>query len=170
MNLTKNGITIEVPDAAIVEMVLQRLNGSAAPANLVLSVAPRIGEIWHGQGGLYTGVARGRDGGEDYHLITALTESEALNYAKAMAYAKAFTAGGFTDFSAPYRAEQALQFAHLADAFKKEYYWSCEEFRALSDCAWAQYFGDGDQSYCHKLDEFAVRPVRRVPFGNSPIR
>jgi hypothetical protein len=160
MNLTKNGVTIEVADAMVVEMVLQRLSGSASPANLRLSAAPRIGEIWHGQGGIYTGVARGRDGAADYHLITALSESDALSYDKALAFAAAFTAGGFNDFSAPWRAEQALQFANVPELFKKEWYWSCE--RANSDSAWVQYFGYGNQTFYRKDDEFPVRAVRRV--------
>jgi hypothetical protein len=69
MNITRNGVTIQVDDAEIVNMVLQRLAGSASPVNLMGISVPRIGSEWTGRGGVYAGIMRGRNGGPDYHLI-----------------------------------------------------------------------------------------------------
>ena len=48
-----------------------------------IATPPAIGEVWPGQGGIYAGVARGRDGEPDYHLILcAEAPTTAFNWAK----------------------------------------------------------------------------------------
>jgi hypothetical protein len=62
----------------------------------------------------------------------------------------------------PTRVEHAMIFATARDAFKNDYYWSCQEDESESGWAWYQYFYDGYQNGGLKNDELSARAVRRL--------
>ncbi|MCI0492949.1 MAG: DUF1566 domain-containing protein [Planctomycetes bacterium] len=161
MNITRNGVTIQVADADIITIVFQHLAGSAAPADLRGISVPRIGQPWPGQGGIYAGIMRGRDGEPDYHLIVGQSIDE-TTWEKAKNTVASMESEGHRDFTLPFRAEQALQFANVPELFEKEWYWSREQRAENGDCAWGQSFGYGLQGCCRKSNEFRARAVRRL--------
>ena len=163
MQLTKNGLTIEVPDAVVVDLVLNRLAGNE-PTHAPRGVVPRIGDRWRGQGGIYAGVMRGRDGAPDYHLLVgdAVAELKPIQWDKALTTVAEMEIDGHRDYTLPYRAEQALLFANVPELFEAEWYWSCEQHAADSDYAWMQGFGYGYQLSDHKSNVYRARAVRRL--------
>ena len=161
MELTRNGITIVVDEAAILSIIADRLSGRRYAFVTPSNETPRIGQPWPGQGGIYAGVMRGRNGGADYHLIVG-PEIEETTWEKAKAKAAEISQDGYSDFSLPFRAEQALQLANVPELFKKEWYWSSEQHAEDADYAWYQDFGNGFQNDFHKDDEFRARAVRRL--------
>jgi hypothetical protein len=160
MNVTKNGITITITDEEVVRMALQRLND--APFVLLESDIPRIGEEWASQGGIYAGIARGRDGAPDYHLIVGPEFDGQLDWDAAGKWASALTLHGHSDFALPFRKEQALSFANVPELFKPEYYWSCEQHASYSNNAWTQSFNNGYQGNWSKDTRLRARAVRRL--------
>ncbi|WP_375591575.1 DUF1566 domain-containing protein [Chitiniphilus eburneus] len=48
-----------------------------------------------------------------------------------------------------------------AEAFAQAWYWASTQYPA--HLAWIQHFGDGTQSYGHKVIEYRARAVRRFP-------
>jgi len=163
MNLTKNGLTIEVSDAVVVDLVLKQLAGNQ-PTFAPQGANPRIGERWRGQGGIYAGIMRGRDGAPDYHLLVgdAVETLKPIPWDKAMAAVKDMEGDGHKDYTLPFRAEQALQFANVPELFESEWYWSCEQLAASSDYAWVQVFGYGNQTSSPKSVNYRARAVRRL--------
>ena len=161
MNVTKNGIIITIPDAEIVRMALERISETKA---IVLSgiVAPQIGQVWEGQGGVYAGIARGRDLAPDYYLIVGPEFDGQTDWAAAGKWAAGVSADGHADFALPFRKEQALCFANVPELFKQEYYWSCEQHASFSGSAWSQYFDSGYQGYWLKGLHIRARAVRRL--------
>lgn len=171
MHLRKNGIDIEVPDAQVVDLILERLNGSAAPTNLIVMTTPRLGDIWHGQGGHFMGTVFNPDG-EHYHLIVGPEMEDEADYKKAMAYAKGLEIDGHKDFDLPNRREGRFLQCQGKPLFKDKWYWLSEQHAGYRNCAWAQDFDGGDQHDRHKDSKLGVRAVRRVPihqFSNSLI-
>lgn len=164
MNVTKNGITITISDAEVVKMALERLNDAPSPVAFVHleSDVPRIGEHWSTQGGIYAGVARGRDGAPDYHLIVGPEFDGQTDWDGAGKWAAGVTVHGFSDFALPFRKEQALSFANVPELFKEEYYWSCEQHASVSSNAWSQSFSNGNQHYWLKVNHLRARVVRRL--------
>ena len=164
MNVTKNGITISISDAEIVRMALERLNDAPRPIAFVHleSDVPRIGEQWSTQGGIYAGVARGRDGAPDYHLIVGPEFDGQVDWDGADKWAAGVTVHGFSDFAMPFRKEQTLAFANVPELFKAEYYWSCEQHASYSYYAWLQDFGYGNQNNWKKDNQIRARVVRRL--------
>ena len=123
---------------------------------------PAIGAYWPGQGGIYAGVARGRDGEADYHLILCQeAPTQGFTWQAALDLAKTITADGHSDFIVPTRFESALLYANLQDQFDTDHwYWTstqCSETRA-----WGQCFGNGDQLDGGKGYERRVRFARRL--------
>ena len=161
MELTRNGITIVVDEAAILSIIADRLSGRRYAFVTPSNETPRIGQPWPGQGGIYAGVMRGRNGGADYHLIVG-PEIEETTWEKAKAKAAEISQDGHSDFSLPFRAEQALQFANVPELFKKEWYWSGEQHAEDADYAWYQFFGYGYQDGTHKHLKLRARAVRRL--------
>lgn len=137
----------------------QQAQQAAARAN---TAAPRIGEVWSDQGGIYAGVMRGRDGAPDYHLIVG-PDLATAKWVKAGKTAAALDIDGRSDFTLPFRKEQALMFANVPDLFEKACYWSCEQHASFNVSVWLQYFLDGHQTLYRKDDEFRARAVRRLP-------
>jgi hypothetical protein len=160
MNLTKNGVTIQIADDEVVRMALERLNGSAYPVDLRGIAVPRIGEVWSGEGGVYAGIARGRDNAPDYHLIVGPEFDGTLDWERACVWPKSITVDGHSDFALWFRKEQSLSFANVGDLFKPEYYWSCEQ--CSSSYAYVQDFYGGYQDTCGKASTYRARAVRRL--------
>ncbi len=153
MNLTKNGLTIEVPDAEVVDLVLARLAG-AHPTALHSGrgfARPALNEGEH-----YAGVILGKDGAPSHHLILLPGEAGDVNWQQAKEWA-AKTGGEL-----PTRREQSLLYANLQEQFKAEWYWSGEQHAAYADSAWIQSFGYGGQNSHHKGVSTRARAVRRL--------
>lgn len=127
----------------------------------IIVAVPSIGQAWPGQGGIYAGLMRGRDGAPDYHLIVG-PELNPAEWEDTKAQAAELEIEGHTDFTLPFRAEQALQFANVPELFKKDWYWSCEQRASYPVHAWMQYFDDGYQVYYRKSYEIRARAVRRL--------
>ena len=161
MNVTKNGIIITIPDAEIVRMALERIN-ETKPVQLAKIVPPQIGQEWEGQGGVYAGIARGRDLAPDYYLIVGPELDDATDWVAAQKWAEGLNVEGHTDFALPFRKEQALCFANVPELFKPEYYWSCEQHASDSHYAWYQTFILGYQTYWNKVHHFRARAARRL--------
>jgi hypothetical protein len=116
----------------------------AATTKLHTISVPDIGTHWKGQGGIFAGLMRGRDGEKDYALILgpALERGTFDEVSKNATTAKT---GGHKDFRLPKRNEQSLLYANLKDKFKPAWYWSCERPPANESYAYAQYFNNGHQ-------------------------
>ena len=129
---------------------------------------PAIGEVWPGQGGIYAGVVRGRDGEPDYHLILC-QEAPKKDYAwqAALELAKTIEADGHKDFAVPSRWESALLYANLQDQFETDrWHWTSTQYSEGS--AFGQYFlGGGGQISTVKAYERRVRFVRLIPLNPS---
>lgn len=149
MNVTKNGIIITIPDAEIIRMALERFE--LPRFEPLRPIAPRIGEAWEGEGGVYAGIARGRDGAPDYHLIVGPEYDGKADWDAMTKWAAAdVSVDGIKDYTLPFRKEQALAFANVPELFKPESYWSCEQHASGSGCAWRQGFSNGGQDHWSK--------------------
>lgn len=115
--------------------------------------------------GVYAGITRDRDSGDDYHLFVGPElDIDGMSWQAAMQRAESLDYNGFTDWALPHRHEQALMFANVPELFQHEWYWSCEQHAGGSDDAWAQNFDDGLQDYWSKSgNALRARAVRRVP-------
>jgi hypothetical protein len=162
MNVTKSGITIIIPDEEVIRIALERLNGEPKQLTVALARAPRIGEAWEGQGGIYAGVVAGRDGTPDYHLIVGPEHDGPLDWENANSWATGLKLHGFSDYTLPYLKEQSIEFGNVGHLFKSESYWSREQPASGSHDAWGQYFGDGYQRHWDKDDKFRARAARRL--------
>jgi hypothetical protein len=131
----------------------------------LLSIPP-IAHPWPGQGGIYAGVCRGRDGQPDHHLILALAKPlELLAWAPALDWASKVEADGHTDFAAPDRWQSAALYANVAELFEPEWHWTGTQYSAGN--AFLQDFNYGYQNYCGKKFKARVRAVRRLPVNPS---
>ncbi len=124
------------------------------------SAMPKIGELWHGHGGIFIGLGRDENG-RCHHLIAAAEEFSGAVWEKQNERAIALNIDGFTDFTLPFRRDQSLQFANVPESFKQEWYWSKEQSASGSTYAWAQHFYYGTQNVYLKFIEFRARAVRR---------
>lgn len=151
---------------------------------------PKIGEFWHGQGGVYAGVVRGRDGAPDYHLVLP-TDPKSLFIKRAietygtevqgadsdhdgLANTKAYAAAGsqlctdilalsidgHSDFYLPSRVESRLLWCNLPEHFEQEWYLTSTQYSA--DNAWYQDFSYGTQDGYDKKFDARARAVRRL--------
>ena len=161
MHLTKNGLTIDVPDAEVVNLVLERLAGNSPAASQDLAT-PRLGDYWQGQGGIFVGTVLGVDGKSNYHMILGPEFTDDLNHPDALQYAIDLEVEGHKDFTLPNRREQRFLYCNGLGHFKPRFYWSYEQHVATPDYAFGQNFGDGYQSNTPKSNKFAVRAVRRI--------
>ena len=134
---------------------------SAPTTSEVATKAPKIGEYWPGQGGIYAGIASGRDGDPDYHLILASEAPDRdFKWQAALDYAKTVTADGHSDFTVPTRFESALLYANVQDQLNKDnWHWTSTQCSEIS--AWGQLFNYGAQNY-GKDYERRCRFVRRL--------
>lgn len=133
----------------------------AAEAARPTTAAPRVGEAWPGQGGVYAGIARGVDGAPDQHLILAAEKpTSKLAWQAALDWAKGLQVDGHADFTVPTRFESALLYANLRDQVETSgWHWTSTQLDEGG--AWDQYFLSGNQGYGGKKYEASVRAVRR---------
>jgi hypothetical protein len=122
---------------------------------------PAIGEYWPGQGGTYAGIARGRDGEPDYHLILAAeAPTTGFKWQAALEFSKTIVIDGHKDFAVPSRWESALLYANLQDKLDQDnWHWTStqsSEYRAFY-----QSFHGGGQDTGVKDYERRCRFVRR---------
>lgn len=150
-------MTIQVPSAPAIP-----LEGGFYAGHFGSAIAPPIGKVWPGQGGVYAGIARGRAGAPDYHLIVGPEYDGSSNWDELTTWASALDVDGRKDFSLPFRKEQALCFANAPELFKPEWYWSCEQPASSSGIAWFQNFFNGGQGTWLKGNNFRARAVRRL--------
>jgi len=151
-----------VMDALLKALSPRFVDSADAPTPPPATAIPKIGEVWPGQGGIYAGMARGRDGEPDYHLVlcTEVFDSD-FTWQAALDHAKTITADGHSDFTVPTRFESALLYANLQDQFDTDYwYWTSTQYSASS--AWDQDFNGGGQFDLSKVYERRCRFVRRA--------
>ena len=130
---------------------------SSDPVSDTAAVQPahaKIGTMFHG--GIYAGIARGRDGEPDMHLVLLADEpTERLTWQAAKDWAARIGA------RLPTRFESALLYANLQDQFDADaYYWTDTQYSA--DNAWTQVFDDGNQDDYGKSYEGRARAVRLI--------
>jgi hypothetical protein len=129
---------------------------------------PAIGQPWPGQGGIYAGLCRGRDGQPDHHLIlAAAVPPKRLTWKAAQTWAAKVEADGHKDFAVPDRHQSAVLFGNVADQFEPNWYWTSTQHADASSYAWYQGFDDGTQYDTIKSYEARVRAVRRLPVDPS---
>jgi hypothetical protein len=145
------GARVIIPAAAIADLWLERarMKSTAAPRTAL----PRIDEIV--DGGKFKGIVRGGSQ-PDYLLFDHGEAAELMPWEAATKWAE--SQGG----SLPTRREQSVLFANRAEGeYRKEWYWSCEQYAGGAESAWVQDFGDGSQGYGRKGDDCRARVVRR---------
>jgi len=168
MQLNIKGISVEVADDQIASLVLRHFTGNSnavsaiSPSTLRHISVPPLGCVWPGQGGIFTGIARGGHDGQPDHLVITGPKINAMPWDDAMKKAAAIEVEGHKDFSLPFRREQALQYANIPEGFENEWYWSCEQRAADAAWAWVQYFDNGYQNYEPKDRYYRARAVRRI--------
>lgn len=146
---------------AMLDNIIHRDKDEPQPAAPVDAI-PRIGQVWHGQGGIYAGTVRGDEGQPDYHLILAEPDRERINWKDATEWAAGLDADGHNDFTLPKRREQAILFGNVKDRFADAWYWSCETHASDAGFAWDQDFNGGYQSGGRKGGSCRARAVRRL--------
>ena len=113
------------------------------------------------EGETYIG-AIGDQNGDVYHLILLPGDNDDASWKKQMAWAKKI--GG----DLPNKLELAMLFAHARDQFKRDWYWSNQNYvnsdgKEETAYAWCQYFNYGNQYGIHKDYSLRARAVRRLP-------
>jgi hypothetical protein len=163
-------LNIEISKGQLTELLLKSLSEKIASSDIFITSSsgqapdamPPIGAYWEGQGGIFAGIMRGRDGGKDYFLIKG-PNIDGTDWKNMLDSAASIEVDGHRDFRLPYRAEQSLLYANLREHFEKKWYWSCEQHPGDSACAYAQGFEDGYQYYVVKDDECLGCAIRMIP-------
>ena len=151
-------IQIDVPRSALVAAFLEkvaRASGDAVNANTPMqdraALLPPIGGAL--EGGIYAGLTIH----ENLPMaLVLLPGDENLTWSKAKDWA--VKQGGVL----PSRMDALALWKNLPGEFKKEWYWTSEEYAGNADFAWLQSFDYGGQGNNHKSDGFRCRAVRRV--------
>jgi hypothetical protein len=159
------GAEVSLSAAVITEMFLDRLRAQGATQQLTIlgelrtteeKERTKIGEL--GEHGIYAGIARGPEAGDDYILEVLEQEPEGrLTWQDAKKWAE--SVGG----ELPNRREAALLFANVPELFESAWYWTSEQSAGLEAYAWYQGFDYGYQDDPHKGNELRARAVRRLP-------
>ncbi len=152
---------------------------------------PRIGADWPGEDGKFVAIVRGEKGQPDYRLIAPIhksatfkgtwgqaervkgadSEYDGLANTQAMAAtgseiakrALATQIGKHKDFYIASPQELRLMRANTPELLPAGWTWTSRQSAATSYYAYAQYFAGGYQAGYHKVTEFWVRLVRRIP-------
>lgn len=170
------------------DVVISRLLDSLTPSSAV----PKIGEPWHGQGGINAGLMRGMNGNSDYWLILP-TEAAADFGALEWGTSGEKEDGAQSEYDGLANTRSLVESAHSHPAAEactnlqlgvhNDYYlparrelsllyanvpelfekcWHWSSTQGSSYDAWIQNFNDGFQGYGHKYYKARVRAVRRV--------
>lgn len=166
MQLAHRGIKLEIADAEVIGLVLERLNSAEAQAVGASTpvTPPRVGEIWPGQGGIYCGTVAGEVAGldRDYYLIAGPEHDRDIAWQPALEWAPTVIVDGLQDFDLPFRKEQRIAYANASRHFKAVSYWSREQHAGDSSTAWGQLFDDGNQYNWLKNSKLRARVFRRL--------
>ncbi|HHK9462845.1 TPA: DUF1566 domain-containing protein [Pseudomonas aeruginosa] len=187
VNAGSTSLTTDNPQfaAVVLQMISEESQDTPFPQ---VDGVPVIGAEWPGQGGIYAGLMRGRDGHPDYHLIVASAESDGelqwggygskssatskwdgLANTKALVeegghpaaeFAASVTISGHNDFYLPAQAELMLAWANVPEVFAEGWHWSSTQCSAHN--AFTTDFSDGYTGYSGKSDVLRVRPVRKI--------
>lgn len=160
MQLNINGLAVVVEDDQIANLLQMHLRGDAAntPRGYV-----DIGDVWPEHGGVYAGIARGRDGSADYHLLIGPElDGDGMTWQDAARRVEALDHNGFSDWTLPSLKEQSLILANVPELLQQSWYWSCNQHHR-NEYAWYQSFIDGYQLSCIKDNKLRARAVRRSP-------
>lgn len=177
------GASIALPVETVAQRLIENIRTGAAPQPA--AKRPRIGEYLVGQGGIYAGEILGDDG-TTYGLVIAepqdvgtarwapngerdlsewdgLTNTSRLrNECPAAKLASDYEADGHADFYLPSRREMMIALANVPHLFGKDsWYWTSTP--RSESYAWAVDFEDGYVDDRSRLNEFRVRPFRRLP-------
>jgi hypothetical protein len=126
------------------------------------TTAPRIGQPWPGQGGIYAGLVAGTNGSPDQHVVLALTFTiDRRNHAASTAWAASVTADGHNDFGLPTRDESALLYANVRGLIQHDGYWYWTSTPDGDGYAWNQHFNYGYQDYYDTSFKARALAVRR---------
>lgn len=182
-----------VAKALLAQFMNEELEPVATKSNV-----PRIGEYWHGQGGVLSGLMRGIDGMQDYYLITAVVD--AVKRELAFGSRGVDEPGAQSEWDGASNTKVLIEskndhpIAYLTARLEveghRDYYvaarrearilqantpelfdkdkWHWTSTQYSPDFAWLQHFDDGTQDISGKNDERPVLVVRRV-FINSII-
>ncbi len=174
MNLTLNGIVVQIDEADVERIVAARLSETKSiidttcldetvatrECNFRSSLPPRIGDEWIGEGGTYAGVVRGRHCSHDFHLIVGPENGRGLAWTDAWNWAVKLPGG---DFRLPSLAEMAIAFANVPELFNRDLlYWSSHQLDKT--CGYMN-FGTGGQGFDFENNRFFARAVRLIPVG-----
>lgn len=152
-------------------------------------IAPNVGDVWSGQGGIYAGIVRHDD--HQWHLLLptrlaanfslpigllsseqslALSAIDGLANTRKMASSKyEYPAAiattdlcieGHTDFYIPAIKELNLLNVNLPDFMGNGWHWSSTLLPSAS--AWCKEFESGFERPSFKTSQLIVRPVRRI--------
>jgi hypothetical protein len=139
---------------------------AAAPA--APTTAPRIGQPWPGQGGIYAGLVAGTNGSPDQHVVLALTFTiDRRNHADSTAWAASVTAEGHSDFGLPTRDESALLYANVRGLIQHDGYWYWTSTPGGDGYAWTQHFRNGLQ--LNYVTSFKARALAVRRFNASVL-
>lgn len=178
----------ELVESAAADVIRQLASGIGIKAG-----APRIGEKWPEQGGIYAGIIRPDDGSSPYHLIVAEGSDGEASGMKWGGYDEDEPGAvskwdGQTNTLALVESENThpaaewaagLQLAGHSDWYlpaQRELMlcwintpelfakeWHLTSTQCSSSLAWTQLFDNGSVNYCLKASEARVRAVRRLP-------
>jgi hypothetical protein len=124
---------------------------------------PRVGDMWSAQGGIYAGIARGREGEPDYYLIVGPEIAVPSSWDDAIEWAKYLQVLGLGGFALPTRKELSICFANVPELFEEARCWSGEQHMLAGYAAWGQDFGGGYQDAWAKSRRLRAHAVRRAP-------
>ncbi|MDN7490542.1 hypothetical protein QZM35_22790 [Burkholderia sp. AU45274] len=182
-----HGGKLVVPHEEAAKAWLDKVLGTTSKSS---DAAPRVGEYWSGQGGIYAGVMP-VEGGGLAHRIISVDEAEDIQYGgyghktegadskidglantialnddsvdhPAAKWCSEYTKDGHSDFYLPAQRELSLAWATIAHIFGPHWYWSSTQYSACP--AWYQDFDDGYQDGTLKGDGGRVRAFRRLNF------
>ena len=184
-------LNINLGNSAMGGALLAALSASMSPSKPEEPIAtrPNIGEYWQGQGGIYVGRGRGRDGGRDYSLILPTDKSTIFEKRSLGTYGTDVTGAasdhdgmantialaiagsnlcvealsveieGHKDFYLMSRTDLQLCWANVPELFEKEWYLSSTQCSITT--AWLQDFSDGHTYHHDKRSEARARLCRR---------
>lgn len=164
----KVSVPPEAAALAYVEQMLERTRPievlSARRNNALPLEYLAIGEYWTGQGGIFAGLARGRDGKPDYYLVAHKLPREKATCDGAAKRAAGIEVDGHRDFTPPDKEEGPILYANVPELYEKdEWYWTRTQAADGPGFAWIQSFSYGGQLWGRKSRGRLVCVVRRVP-------
>lgn len=194
------GAEVHIPEETVRRQFLQSIQAANAPdlrtqdntpLTLATAIAPRLGEFWEGQGGIFAGIVRGAAGWPDHYLIIpthqaaefhevtlgtydqdvtgATSKSNGMANTTALAEAGSelckkileLEIEGHRDWYLMSANEAHIAAANVPELFEKEG-WYWTSTQDGRSSAFVQDFEGGYHSYGSKDYERRARAVRRI--------